>query len=122
MSDPMSQQMPGQAPGGMAKASMFNPADASMMAASGQFSQNMTVRDVLGKMGVDVDGPATQLVDLFKSQMQNRTLTGKLGIGGAPQGGPPGMMPQGQRPMGPPPQAPGLESGGMAGLMSKLKA
>jgi hypothetical protein len=114
----VSDQIPMGAPPPQAKASVFNPADAAMMGASGQFNPSSTVRDVLGKMGVDVDGPATQLVELFKSQMQNKTLTGKLGMG-QPGATP---FPQGQKPMVPPPQAPQGEAGGMEGLMRNLRA
>lgn len=119
MSDQMMPPKPGIAP--PPDQSMFNPAGAGLMAMRGDLAGSQTVRDVLGKMGIDVDGPATQLVDLFKSQMQKRTLTGRMGMEVAPPQTGPALPLQGQRPMGPPPQAPGLESGGMEGLMRNLR-
>jgi hypothetical protein len=93
------------------KESLFNPADASMKVARGDFQPNMTVRDVFAKMGIDVDGPATQLTKLFQDQMQKRTMAGKMGMA------PPAGGPQGQPPAPMPAPAPG----GMAGLMQTMK-
>ena len=93
------------------KESLFNPADATMKSARGDFQPNMTVRQVFEKMGIDVEGPATQLTALFKTQMQNRTMAGKMGMAqpaGGPQGAPPAPMP-----------TPG--PGGMEGLMQTMK-
>lgn len=91
--------------------SIFNPADGAMKVARGDMQPNMTVRQVFEKMGIDVEGPATQLTALFKDQMQKRTMAGKMGMA-QPAGGP-----QGQPPAPPPPQGPG----GMEGLMQTMK-
>lgn len=111
--------MPGGAPSAPPmppNASIFNPAEASVM--SGQFNPNMTVRDALGKLGIDVDGPATQLVQFTKQQMQNRTMSGKLGMNRPPAG--PQRPPMAAPPQGAP--SPEEDVGGMEGLMSKLRA
>ena len=69
--------------------SIFNPTDRAAMKDGGQFNEDMTVRDVLGKFGIDVDGPASQLVDFAKTQTKNSTAIGKMqGIAGTPPAGP----------------------------------
>ena len=82
--------------------SMFNPTDVAMMKQDGQLdAQKMSVRGLLEKFGIDVEGPASQLIDFFKSQRQKGSMAGKIqSLGGgqpAPQGQP--RMPQGRRPM-----------------------
>lgn len=112
MSDPS--MMP---PGGdplqqmRSKESIFNPNDATMKVARGDVGPNMTVRQVFEKMGIDVEGPASQLTAFFQQQMQNRTMAGKMGMAqpaGGPQGQPSAPMP-----------SPG--PGGMEGLMRTMK-
>lgn len=118
MSDPMAGAMAQKA-----KMSVFNPNDASAMAAGGMVKPGMTVRQVLEQFGIDVEGPAAQLQQLAQQQMQQRTASGKAGMGGPPgAGGPPGMAPQGMRGMAPPPQSPGMESGGVEGLMRNIRS
>lgn len=93
------------------KESLFNPADMAMKASRGDVQPNMTVRQVFEKMGIDVEGPASQLTQLFQQQMQNRTMAGKMGMAqpaGGPRGAPPAPMP-----------SPG--PGGMEGLMQTMK-
>jgi len=88
--------------------SMFNPTDLAAAKASGEYNSQMTVRQVFEKLGVDVDGPATQLMELAKKQTQNANPLTKMrniaasgqnsgpapapmpGAGGAP---PPGTTP-----------------------------
>jgi hypothetical protein len=81
--------------------SMLNPTDVSTMKQSGELSQNMTVRDYLGKFGIDVDGPVTQLVEAFKKQSQTASMPGKMGAiaGGPGMGQPQKPFPQGRPPM-----------------------
>ena len=122
----------GGAPGGMpggappvdtSQESIFNPADAAMKAGRGDINAQMTVRDVLGKMGIDVEGPASQLVKFSQDQMQKRTMSGKLGMQRPPQmppGGPGGPPPGGPG-MGAPPPMPPQGGGGIEGLMQNLK-
>lgn len=93
--------------------SMFNPTDMAAMKQGGEFSGNMTVRDVMAKLGIDVDGPATQLIEFGKKQTQNANPLSKMkniasGAGTRPKPRPniqapsPGMA----RPQG---AAPGME-------------
>ncbi|MFA5262020.1 MAG: hypothetical protein WC450_12425 [Candidatus Omnitrophota bacterium] len=118
MSDPrmMGGPPPGGAPGGQdpvanmeQNRSLLNPADATMAMQEGKIDPNMSVRDFLQQnMGVDVDGPVTQLIEASKKQLQNRTAIGK-----AANMGKPGQMPQGRPAMVQPGQGgppPGLDS------------
>jgi hypothetical protein len=116
----------GAPPGGgsalQGQESIFNPADATAIAGRGDINAQMTVRDVLGKMGIDVEGPASQLVKFSQDQMQKRTMSGKMGMQrppAAPQGAPPGMTP-GRGAPPPSPQGAG-SPGGIEGLMANLK-
>ena len=114
---------PGGAPGGgmMRNMSALNPNDAAVMGASGQFTPDMTVRDYLTKMGVDVDGPVTQLVDMAKKQMANANPLNKMRSMAADTSLKPGGQPQtmpGVKPMVQPPGAPA--PAGIEGLLSRL--
>ena len=83
---------PGQNPM-QANRSILNPADAAADAQEGNISADMTVRDFLAKMGVDVDGPVSQLIEAFKGQQAKAGGMGKiqaLSGGGQPPGPPPG--------------------------------
>jgi len=51
--------------------SMLNPADAATMAQSGDMQANMTVRDFLQQLGIDVDGPVDQLKEFAQKQVSN---------------------------------------------------
>ncbi len=105
MSDPVKDNM-----------SMFNPVDMASMKKEasvgagpmGGMDRETTVRDFLGKMGIDVDGPVTQLSDLVKSQTEKANpLTKMQKISGGPG---PGGANQGAQPPMP-------EPAGLAGLM-----
>lgn len=95
--------------------SMFNPTDMSMMKQEGEITPDMTIRDYFSKLGVDVDGPVTQLIEMGKQQMQKANPLNKMqAIAGGPKMG----QPQGQpppMPQGGPPEAPG-----MSGLLKKF--
>ena len=110
MSDPMNAAPPmGSPPMGQdpvqANKSLFNPADASLMKQSGEISQDMTVRDFMQTMGIDVDGPVTQLFDAagpMSKQMQNKGGISKMqniaqGAGPSAPPGPP-MLGQTEKP------------------------
>jgi len=92
--------------------SMFNPVDMAAMKQSGAFTPDMKVKDVLLKIGIDPEGPATQLVEFAKKQHQNADPLGKMKniASTAPQGEPQGE-PQGQPAVESPPQ-------GLEGLMN----
>jgi hypothetical protein len=101
--------------------SMLNPGDAAMMAGSGKFTPDMTVRDYFKQLGIDVDGPVTQLVQLAQKQTQNANPINKMRNIAADtalqKGGQPPTMP-GVKPMVAPPGQP--SPSGMEGLLSKL--
>jgi hypothetical protein len=130
MSDQMPQGAPpqGQPMGGgrqpsplMKNLSVLNPKDANLMGVSGQFSPDMTVRDFLGQMGIDVDGPASQLVEMAKKQAQNANPLNKMRNMAADTSLKPGGQPQtmpGVKPMVAPPGQP--SPAGMEGLLSKM--
>ena len=90
----------GGAPGGGGaikdNLSVFNPADLAMTKAQGNIDPNMKVSDYLRQVGIDPEGPLTQLAEFGKKQMQNGDILGKMnniagGPGGAPGGAPPPM-------------------------------
>lgn len=95
--------------------SVMNPADLAMMKEEGEITPDMTIRDYFAKLGVDVDGPVVQLVELGKSQMQKANPLNKMQAiakgprMGQPQGQPPTMQPQ-----APP------EAAGMGGLLKQF--
>ena len=110
MSDPMMNPMPGPKPPMgqdpvQANKSLFNPADASLMKQSGEVSQDMSVRDFMQTMGIDVDGPVSQLFDAagpMSKQMQNKGGVAKMqniaqGAGPSAPPGPP-MLGQSEKP------------------------
>lgn len=126
MIDPMNMpQMPMQGPQGPSPVtknlSALNPNDASLMAASGQISPDMSIRDFFQKQGIDVDGPVTQLVDFAKKQVQNANPINKMrniaSEASLKPGGAPPTMP-GAKPMVAPPSAPAPS--GMEGLLNRL--
>lgn len=113
MSDPIRDNM-----------SMANPTDMAAMkqskdAGMGQFAgmdKGTTVRDFFGKLGVDVDGPVTQLAELAKNQMKKGNPLGKMASMAEPPAGPgPRPQPPGG-PGGPPPMPPPGGPGGEPGL------
>jgi len=103
MSDPMQTVMQNK--------SIFNPVDSSMMAQGGEITPDMTVREYFAKLGVDVEGPISQLVDMAKDQMQKGNPINKMkSIAGGPTSGmKPGMGQPPQMPQGRVPEAPGME-------------
>jgi hypothetical protein len=106
----------GPPPGGMqSKMSMFNPTDIAAKASTGDIQPGMTVADFLQKnFGVSPNDPLEKLIEATRSQMQNRTMAGKMGVqqgaGGRPSPAPPtaptrspaspGGMPAGPAPRG----------------------
>jgi len=100
--------------------SMFNPVDASMMGQEGEVNQNMSVREYFAKLGVDVEGPVSQLIDMAKNQMGKADPLNKMksiaGGPGQPQMGKPPMGQPPQMPQGRAPQAPG-----MGGLLKQMR-
>lgn len=75
--------MPGGPPGGD-RSSLLNPNDMAMKSAAGKIRPDMSVRELLGEMGIDVDGPVTQLSGAMRKQLTNATIPGKLSGGGGP--------------------------------------
>jgi len=103
--------------------SMFNPTDASMMAQEGEIRPDMSIREYFATLGVDVEGPVTQLIEMAKGQMQKADPMNKMKAiaGGPPQGQPPmGGPPQGQPPQMPQGRAP-QPTPGMGGLLKQMR-
>jgi hypothetical protein len=104
----------------MKNLSAANPADIGAMA--GGIRPDMTVAEYLGKMGIDVNGPVTQLIQFAQKQVQNANPLTKMRNIAADTalqpGGQPGPMP-GPRPMVQPPGQPAPS--GIEGLLSRLK-
>jgi len=92
-------------------ASIMNPIDLAAMKQSGEFTPQMSIREVLAKLGmtdIDAPGSAMQLVEFGKKQVQNADMTKKMqNIGGAKPAGP-GTVPPQVPPEEMPPQ--GLDS------------
>jgi hypothetical protein len=91
-----------------ANASIFNSADLGMMKQSGDFTRNMTVRQALEKLGIDVDGPVDQLMQFAQKNVENANPLNKMkniAQGGAPTPAPTGNMasPPGESAVGTPP-------------------
>lgn len=92
--------------------SAFNPADAAAM--NQKLGPDATIREAFAQMGVDVDGPISQLGQMFQEQIVNADPNAKMQAlantqppadpiaGGAPGGGLPGggQAPPQQGPMG----------------------
>jgi hypothetical protein len=60
--------------------SVLNPVDAAVMKQDGAMGNpgEQTVMDALQKLGIDPQGPATQLVEWAKSQMKNANPANKM--------------------------------------------
>ena len=84
--------------------SILNPTDRTMLKQSGRISPETPIREYFGMLGVDVDGPISQLNEMFKDQVNKadpvekmKRLGGAPGMGQAPPPQMPGQgMPQGQ--------------------------
>lgn len=83
--------------------SVFNPTDIAMMGQNGMLRQDMTVRQYLETVGIDVDGPVSQFKEAAQSQMQKadggnkmKAIAGAPGMGQAPQQPRPQGQPQGR--------------------------
>lgn len=95
--------MPGKLMGGDAmkeNRSMFNPTDVASMkqdvAGMGGMGPDTTIRNYLGTMGIDVDGPVTQLTDFAKKQTDNADPLKKMqNMAGKPSMGPAEPAPEG---------------------------
>lgn len=68
---------PGIPTGPRPNESILNPNDASRMQAQGRIRPDMTVREALQVMGIDVDQPISQVPQL-QQQIQNASLPGKI--------------------------------------------
>lgn len=118
MKPPMPQPSPGGAPPagdtGQAMESMrsaFNPTDAAAM--NKDLGPNPTIREVYAKMGVDVDGPISQLQNMLGKQVQNASMDKKMQAmaGTKPPPDPVAGMGGGNMPAGQPkPMKQGLEA------------
>ena len=84
--------------------SVFNPTDLSMMRQEGEIDPNMSVLELLTKLGIDPKGPITQFQKFTMDQMKNSNPLRKLQAFAGQAGGPPGGEP--------PPVAPGGAPGG----------
>lgn len=133
MPNPMTKMPPGPngpppiQPGGNVEKnlSIFNPKDFVLMVKTMANDPKATVRDLLGRLGIDADGPVTQITDFLTKSKENATPLGQMqniAAGKAPDtelspGGQPPTMP-GRKPMVSPPGAP--TAGGIEGLLGKL--
>lgn len=97
--------------------SVFNPTDVAAMTKQGKLNPRMSVIDYLGQLGIDPNGPATQLVQFAKQQMQKRNPMNKMQAlaGSSPRPAP--------GPQQAPPQAPpqGGGGGGLSDLLNKMQ-
>lgn len=93
-----------------ANRSVANPTDLAAMQQNGQIGGDMSVRQFLENLGIDVEGSAQQLVELQKKHMQNASPTGKMM--NMAQGASPSIPQQGRRPM--------AETSGLEGLRQRL--
>ena len=81
--------------------SMFNPVDAAAMKDPMQQNmQDLSLGQFIESLGMDLEGPATQLVEFGKKQAENGSMAGKMkNIGGGVPGSgspvPPPPPPQG---------------------------
>jgi hypothetical protein len=68
--------------------SMFNPVDAAAMRGPmRQNLENMSLGQFIESLGMDLEGPASQLVDFGKKQAENGSMAGKMkNIGGGVPG------------------------------------
>jgi len=90
--------------------SLMNPTDVVAMTQQGRLSPDMSIRDLFSQMGVDVDGPITQLARMKADQMQKAMPSYKMNQMANSQAPGMGMGPSRRQPV---PQ----ESGGIADLL-----
>ncbi len=94
--------------------SPFSGVDLASMAGDGTVGKGQTVRQFLGGLGIDVDGPLEQLLQFQKQAGANRQPLQKMqSIAGAqaPPGAPPGR---------PPMAATGPSGGGLESMRKEL--
>lgn len=60
--------------------SVFNPLDLAAMKQSGQFegAEDMKVVDFLPMIGIDPQGPMSQLTEFMQKQVENADMVGKM--------------------------------------------
>ena len=116
---------PPQPPGGVPPIrgrsdSIMNPMDGLRHAARGRIRPDMSVREALEVMGVDLEGPITQLQSTTRNMVQNATMEGKIRGAGAPGGAPggvPGGAPRAPSPGSAPPMGGAPGQGGISSLL-----
>jgi len=105
--------------------SIFSGVDVAAMAQEGKLSGDLTVRQVLENLGINVDGPANQLIEFAQRQEANKDPIQKMqaiaGAGGAPQGQPPAAPAEAGPPGRPPMATQGPSGGKLASLLQKMK-
>lgn len=66
--------------------SVLNPQDAFVMAEKGMLRKDMTIRELFSGLGVDVEGPVTQLAEMVQRETQKSNPLNKMkAIAGAGQ-------------------------------------
>jgi hypothetical protein len=58
--------------------SIMNPQDAFLMAEKGMLRKDMTIRELFSGLGVDVEGPVTQLSDMIQRETQKANPLNKM--------------------------------------------
>lgn len=100
--------------------SVLNPTDRAMMKQSGAVTPETPIREYFGMLGIDVDGPMSQLAGAMKDQMAKADPVQKMQrlAGGGPGMGQPAPMPQGGgMPQGAPQGKPGGDLKSLLGRM-----
>ena len=104
--------------------SIFNPKDFVLMVKTMANDPKSTVRDLLTRLGIDADGPVTQITDWLNKNMENATPLGQIKnmAGGGPmaESAPPQGEPQmpGRKPMVQPPGAPSAGGSSTSGPLN----
>jgi hypothetical protein len=100
MSDPMF-GVPGKDPI-KNNMSMFNNVDAAALKGPMQQNMDMPLGQFIESLGMDLEGPATQLVEFGKKQAENGSMAGKMKNigGGVPGSGSPVPPPAPPAPQG----------------------
>jgi len=90
-----------------AQESMANPTDLAAKMSRGAIRPDMTIREFYQQMGIDVDGPLSQLKDAMGDQLTKASPINKIQAMGGGQAGAPPAPPQG--------------GGGLADIMAKMR-